>query len=213
MITVKSFTFNPFSENSYILSDETKACIIIDPGCFNESERNVLDSYISNEGLSPSRLINTHCHIDHVLGNKHVANKYGLGLEMHEKDMPLLNAVEISSTMYGVPYERSPEPSRFIEEGEQISFGNSSLEVLFVPGHAPGHIALVSHAQKFVISGDVLFRQSIGRVDLPGGNYDVLMQSITQKLFKLGDDYTVYSGHGPETTIGYEKKNNPFLQV
>lgn len=213
MITVKSFVFNPFAENTFVLSDDSGECMIIDPGCHVKHEEDELKRYIDQEGLKPVKLINTHCHIDHVLGNAFVSKEYNLGLECHEKDLELLQHAGQYAGMYGIQYKESPEPTNFIEEGEHIRFGTSTLDILFVPGHCPGHIALVSHTQKFVIGGDVLFRESIGRTDLPGGNFDVLIESINRKLFKLADDYTVYCGHGPETTIGHERVNNPFLKI
>jgi len=212
MVNIKHFTFNPFQENMYVLSDDTKECIIVDPGCYQRNEQQELESYIAQNGLNPMRLLNTHCHIDHVLGNKFVASTYGLELEMHRADLPTLGMAQRSADMYGIHgYEASPEPTKFLDESDTIEFGTTSLEILFVPGHAPGHIAFVSHAQKIVIGGDVLFHRSIGRTDLPGGDTQTLIDSIKNKLFTLEDDYRVYSGHGITTTIGFEKANNPFL--
>lgn len=213
MITVKSFEFNPFAENTYVLSAEKGECIIIDPGCCNTSEYETIDAYISEQGLTPSKLINTHCHIDHVLGNHHISKKYKIDLEIHAKDVNILRSVNRYAAMYGINYTESPEPKSFLEEGMRIRVGNSTLDVVFVPGHCPGHVALISHAQKFVIGGDALFRESIGRTDLPGGNYEVLIESINTRFFKLDDDYVVHCGHGPSTTIGHEKKHNPFLHI
>ena len=213
MISIKSFTFNPFQENTYLLSDETNECIIIDPGCYERHEKNELLSYITDENLKPTRLLNTHCHIDHVFGNKLISETYNLGLEMHKLDLPVLESVEQVAHVYGIPnVDESPKPSSFLDEGDKVKFGNSELDILFCPGHAPGHIVFVSHEQKFVIGGDVLFYGSIGRTDLPGGDHQTLIDSIKTKLFTLDDDYEVYSGHGPKTSIGFEKLNNPFLQ-
>lgn len=213
MVNIKHFTFNPFQENMYVLSDETKECIIIDPGCYQRHEQEELETYIAQNGLKPVRLLNTHCHIDHVLGNHFVATTFDLGPEMHQADLPTLGMVQRSADLYGIPgYETSPEPSNFLEESDTVEFGATKLEILFVPGHAPGHIAFVSHAQKFVIGGDVLFHGSIGRTDLPGGDLETLIDSIKSKFFALGDDYEVFSGHGPVTKIGFEKANNPWLQ-
>lgn len=212
MIQVASFTFNPFAENTFVLFDETAECVIIDPGCYYKEEKEALKSFIDERGLKPVRLLNTHCHLDHVFGNYFVAKQWNLGLEIHQLDEITLKRMPQSCEIFGIPsYELSPEPARFINEDEKIYFGNSALDVLFVPGHAPGHVAFVSHEDKFVINGDVLFAGSIGRTDLPGGNYRTLMESITQKMFMLGDDYTVYCGHGPETSIGAEKISNPFV--
>ncbi|MDA9563892.1 MBL fold metallo-hydrolase [Flavobacteriales bacterium] len=213
MITIIPLTFNPFQENMYILHDETNEAIVIDPGCYEPHEKKSLLQLIESEQLHPKRLLNTHCHIDHVFGNKLVAETYNLGLEIHENDLSVLSSVSQVAHLYGIPnVEESPQPSSFLKEGDKINFGNSELDVLFVPGHAPGHIAFVSHAQKFIIGGDVLFYNSIGRTDLPGGDHATLIESIKTKFFPLGDDYEVYAGHGQKTTIGFEKLNNPFLQ-
>lgn len=211
MIQIQSFEFNAFAENTYVLYDESQEGLIIDPGCHDARERAQLDTFIREQGIKPVKLINTHCHIDHVLGNQYVKDTYQIELYIHQKDEEVLKANVAVSQLYGIqPYVPS-EPDHFLEEGDVLTFGQSELDILFVPGHAPGHIALVSQAQKFVIGGDVLFRQSIGRYDLPGSNYEDLMHSIRQKLLTLPDDFTVYCGHGPETTIGHEKKFNPFL--
>lgn len=214
MITVQAFTFNPFQENTYVLFDESQECIIIDPGCYEKIEQDLLKNFIDKNKLTPVKLINTHCHIDHVLGNKFVADTWGLELEMHELDIPLLNSVKDYCVAYGFEhYDESPTPAVFLKEGEQVRFGNSCLEILFTPGHAPGHITLHSPEQKFVIAGDVLFQMSIGRTDLPGGNHDTLIDSIQKKLMSLPAETTVYCGHGPSTSIGHERVNNPFLAL
>ena len=213
MIKIQTFTFNPFQENTYLLYDETKECIIIDPGCYEKAEQELLKNFVEENKLKPVKLINTHCHIDHVLGNKFVADTWGLNLEIHELDLPLLHSVKDYCNAYGFnQYEESPEPSNFLKEGEQVRFGNSFLDILFTPGHAPGHITLHSPEQKFVISGDVLFQMSIGRTDLPGGDYDTLINSIKTVLLSLSKETQVFSGHGPSTNIGFEKANNSFLK-
>lgn len=212
MITIETFTFNDFQENTYLLFDDTKECLIVDPGCYSAFEQSELKTFVDKHNLRPVGLINTHCHIDHVLGNAFVSNTWTLDLEIHRLDIPTLEAVKEYCQLYGfVNYEQSPEPSRFLEEGDTITFGNSKLRVLFTPGHAPGHIVLHSQKHQFVIGGDVLFHNSIGRTDLPGGDYDTLIKSIKNKLLTLEDQTKVYCGHGPSTSIGFEKKNNPFL--
>ena len=213
MISIQAFVFNPFSENTYILYDDTKECVIIDPGCSTEDERKELVGFIQDENLKPVRLLNTHCHIDHVFGNSFVAKKYNLGLEIHKKDLEVLHSLPQVSHLYGLNAEESVEPSTFLEEGDKITFGNSVLEIVFTPGHSPGSICFINQEGKFVIGGDVLFYGSIGRTDLPGGDHEALLTSIREKLLVLDDDFTVFSGHGEETTIGFEKKNNPFLAV
>ena len=212
MIEVKSFTFNPFMENSYVLHDESKECIIIDPGCSNAEEEKALSEYISSNQLKPVRLINTHCHIDHIVGNAFVASKYNLDLEAHKLEIPILASTEMQAQYFGFSINKSPDIKHFIEEGDKIVFGNTSLDTLFTPGHCPGEVSFYNKDQKFIIGGDVLFQLSIGRTDLPGGNHATLIESIKTKFFTLGDDYIVHTGHDPSTNIGFEKANNPFLQ-
>lgn len=212
MIQIKKFTFNPFQENTYILFDETKECVVIDPGCYEKHEEDELMQFISQNDLKPVRLLNTHCHIDHILGNQMVANTYGLGLEIHKEDLVTLKSVVNYAHVYGFQnYKESPDPVRFLEDDDEVSFGNSSLKVIFGPGHAPGHVAFYSENDAFVVNGDILFAGSFGRVDLPGGSMDVLRTTILNKMFHLPEDTVVYCGHGPETTIGKEKVSNMIL--
>jgi len=211
MVKVYCFTFNPFQENTYVLADKTGECVIIDPGCFDREEKAELKAFIEENQLKPVKLLNTHCHIDHVLGNRFVADTWKLGLEMNKNDLSILKNVVSYGQVFGVNgIEESPEPTNFINEGDKVHFGETVLDVVFVPGHAPGHVAFIEKNQKIIISGDVLFRGSIGRTDLPGGDFDTLIRSIKTKLFPLGDDFVVYPGHGQETTIGEERKFNPF---
>src|SRR3989304_1870019 len=181
MISIQGFTFNPFEENTYILFDETKECVIIDPGCSNPSEQEEIEQFIKDENLKPVRLLNTHCHIDHVLGNSFAAKKYHIGLEMHKEDLQVLHSLPQVSHLYGLNAEESIEPSTFLNEGDRVKFGNSSFEILFTPGHSPGSICFVSKEDKFIICGDVLFYGSIGRTDLPGGNHEALISNIKTK--------------------------------
>lgn len=211
MIEIKHFTFNPFQENTYLLINDKRECIIIDPGCYFESERKELLTYIEKEGLKVTRLLNTHCHLDHIFGNRLVADTYGVGLEIHPLDAVVLERSPELGQMYGVPFEASPAPVRYFEEGEKIVFGDDELEVLLTPGHSPGSVCFYCAKEGFVIGGDVLFFQSIGRTDLPGGDHETLIKSIETKLFVLPDEVSVWPGHGKETTIGYEKQHNPFL--
>jgi len=213
MITVRSLTFNPFAENCYVLSDETNECLIIDPGCFGRREQEELKDLIEKNNLKPVRLLNTHCHIDHVLGNDFVVRTWGLELEMNEKDLPVLESYERTCLMYGVAgADPQPAPAKFLDEGDTVTFGNSMLEIFFTPGHSPGSICFYSAADKFVIGGDVLFQGSIGRPDLPGGDLNTLLRSIKEKFLVLPGETVVYPGHGPETTIEEEKKYNPYLK-
>lgn len=213
MIHIKSFVFSPFAENTYILYDETKEAILIDPGCYEAHEFKELNDFIKKEGLKPVGIYNTHAHIDHVLGVAPLKRTYSIPFALHRKDEPLLLAVKTYAPNYGFARFEEPAVDQWLTEEDVVTFGNSSLRILFVPGHAPGHIAFVNDEQKIVIGGDVLFRQSIGRTDLPGGNMNTLLNSIRTQLFTLGDDYTVYAGHMEPTTIGFEKKYNPFLKA
>lgn len=211
---VLSLTFGPFQENTYILVDDNKECAIVDPGCSNSEERVYLKTTIEQRGLKPVLLLNTHCHIDHVFGNAFVAEEWSLDLHAHKLDLPTLEMVPLSCQLYGIPgYIESPKPKVFIDEGDVIEFGNTKLDVIFVPGHAPGHVAFINHDDRVVINGDVLFRGSIGRTDLPGGNHAELERSIREKMYTLPDDYVVCCGHGPNTTIGEEKSGNAFFRV
>ena len=212
MTTVHTFTFNPFQENTFIIYDETNACVIIDPGCHSAQEKEELQTFIKKNELIPKRLLNTHCHIDHVFGNKFIFDVFGLKPELHKLDLPTLTGMTpMAAKMYGIPLEESPLPETFLIENEIIRFGNTELEIRFTPGHAPGHVVFINHKQRFVINGDVLFQGSIGRTDFPGCSFEQLINSIKTQLFVLEDDYVVYTGHGPSTTIGFEKKHNPFL--
>lgn len=208
---LQSFVFNDFQENTYVLYDSTGECVIIDPGAYRPNEKLELLSFIENEKLKPKFLLNTHCHIDHILSNKLVKQSFSIPFLMHEKDLPVLERALDVGKNYGIFMEQSPPPDKFLEEGEKINFGKTELEIIFTPGHSPGSISFFNRKEKILLSGDVLFKNSIGRFDFPGGNYETLMDSIVNKLLLLDDDVKVFSGHGPMTTIGYEKKNNPFV--
>jgi hydroxyacylglutathione hydrolase len=211
MINIQTFTFNAFQENTYVLFDQTRECVIIDPGCYDNQEQRILSDFIEQNQLKPVKLLNTHSHVDHILGNRFVADKFKLKLAMNEHDLAGLRRTVDYGRVYGFQVDESPEPEEFLNEGDEVLFGESRLEVLFTPGHSPGSITFYNQLQNFIISGDVLFLQSIGRTDLPGGHHQTLIESIKNKLFVLGEKCTVYPGHGPSTSIGYEKINNPFL--
>jgi hydroxyacylglutathione hydrolase len=209
---IHTFEFNPFSENTYVVYDETGACVIIDPGCFDAQERALLYSFIEDNHLKPTRLINTHCHLDHVFGNRWVSETWNLGLEIHRGELTVLERYPEVARMYGMPtVDISPMPARFIEEGEVIEVGNLMFKTLFTPGHSPASISFYCESDAVVIAGDVLFFESIGRTDLPGGNHELLLQSIRNQLFTLPPVTVVYPGHGPTTTIRHEMEENPFL--
>jgi hydroxyacylglutathione hydrolase len=213
MLQVHSFVFNPFQENTFVLYDETKECIIVDPGCSDDLERNQLKAFVTEQKLKVKLLVNTHCHIDHVLGNRFVKEAFKVNLLIHAMEEPVLKAVEVYAPNYGFHLYQHQSPDAFLEEGDYIKFGNQSFVVLFVPGHSPGHVAFYSEKNRMLLGGDVLFYNSIGRTDLPGGNHETLINSIHKKFFALPDHVKVYPGHGPETTIGFEKKTNPFCAI
>jgi hydroxyacylglutathione hydrolase len=211
MLKIKSFVFSPIQENTYILYNQHKDCIIIDPGCYFPAEKDELEAFITQSGLTPRMLLNTHCHLDHVFGNKFVADTYGLTLQLHENELALLKYAPASGLMYDMPFDNYLGEYIFLKEGDRIRLGDDELKVIEAPGHSPGHICFYCAAQNFMISGDVLFNRSIGRTDLPGGSHQTLLKNIREKLFVLPDKTVVYSGHGLETTIGDEKEYNPFL--
>lgn len=211
MIRIKVFVFNPFRENTYVLHDNTRDCIIVDPGCSSDLEESELLSYIEANKLRPVKLINTHTHIDHILGNNFIYKTFNLKPVIHLDGERFLKSAPEYGTVFGLQVNEMIMPEKHLDEGDKIYFGHTVLEVLYTPGHADGSICLVSHENRFVVTGDVLFNGSIGRTDLPTGNFDLLADSITRKLYTLPDDYTVYPGHGPETTIGIEKMQNPFV--
>ena len=211
MLTVKSFTFSPVQENTYVLYNEQKQCCIIDPGCYFPAERDELKTGIEKTGLKPVLLLNTHCHLDHVFGNKYVAEKYGLKLHINAKEKQLLDLAPASGLMYNLPFDNYMGAIEYLPDTGKILFEEAELQIIFTPGHSPGHLSFYHKEAGFVISGDALFNRSIGRTDLPGGDFDTLVNSIRKNLFVLPTETIVYSGHGPVTTIGEEKRENPFL--
>lgn len=208
---IKAFENNPYQENTYILYDETAECAIIDPGMYTAAEQNAVVNFIRLNNLKPVLLLNTHCHVDHVLGNKFVFDQYGLKPQFHRGEQEVLEFVPAWAGQTGLHYELSPMPDTYLPETGTIKFGNTELQLIFAPGHSPAHLCFYDAKNKILVGGDVLFRGSIGRTDLPGGNHDLLLDNIEQKLFTLPDDCIVYPGHGPETTIGFEKQHNPFF--
>ena len=211
MMNLKAFTNNPYQENTYLVFDETKDCAIIDPGMYTAEEQNSVVNFIREQGLKPVMLLNTHCHIDHVLGNKFIFDQYGLKPQFHQGELSLLHAIPSYAPMQGINYELSPEPIHFLPEFGTIKLGNSTLDIIFAPGHSPAHLCFYNKLEGFIIGGDVLFKGSIGRTDLPGGSFEILINSIKNQLFVLPDEVKVYPGHGTFTTIGFEKLYNPFL--
>lgn len=211
MINFQQFTFNAYQENTYVLYDETGECVIIDPGMYESFEQNELVAFIKAKQLKPVLLLNTHCHLDHVFGNKFVYDQWGLKPQFHQGELFILQAIPGYAPGMGFRYEVSPSPEIFLPETGTVEFGNSELSLIFAPGHSPAHLCFYAKEENFLIGGDVLFYGSIGRTDLPGGNHEQLLQSIREKLFTLPLDCTVYPGHGKSTLIGFEKENNPFF--
>lgn len=212
MLKVHSFIFNPYQENTYLVYDRQGDCIIIDPGMSNYREEEELKAFIDNNSLNPVALYNTHCHVDHVLGNNYIYQQYGLKSLFHEGEMSTLVAVTTYAPQMGFNYTQAPIGEIFLKENDKISIGGYNLDIIFAPGHSPAHLCFYSEENKFLIAGDVLFRNSIGRTDLPGGNHQLLLNNIQKYIYTLPDDTIVYPGHGPSTTIGHEKNNNPFVR-
>lgn len=213
MISIKRFSFNPYQVNTYVLHDETGECVIIDPGMDGEAEKMLMFNYISTNNLKPVKLLNTHTHIDHILSNDYVSKQFNIKLFAHKSSTQFLAGAHSYAATFGMNMDAVKEIDEFLVGDQIVEFGKSQLKVLETPGHADGSICFYGEEDKFVITGDVLFRESIGRTDLETGNYDILQQSIWEKLFTLPDDVTAYPGHGPETNIGFEKLHNPFVAI
>ena len=211
MLKISQFTFNPVQENTYVIFDGKGACAIVDPGCYFDNEYKELTDFIDKNKLLPKCLLNTHCHLDHIFGNRFIAEKYGLKLQMHKDEKKLFDYAPQSGITWGLPFKNYEGEIIFIGEDDRITIGDHELTIFFTPGHSPGSISFYNEESGFVVAGDVLFRYGIGRTDLPFGDYDTLITSIQTKLFTLPDHVAVYSGHGPSTTIGEEKAGNPFL--
>jgi len=212
MITIKRFEFNPFRENTYLIFDDTGECLIIDPGCYEAEEQDLLLEYFKENQLKPVKIVNTHCHIDHILGTAFLHNQYKLPFLIHPEERSLLAASITQGELFGLEVQMPPEPTGFLNEGDTVTIGDSVFEVIHIPGHSPGGIVLFNKDQQCMFTGDVLFQGSIGRTDLLGGDYDSLVSSIRQKLLVLDPMIRVYPGHGPDTTIGIENQSNPFFQ-
>ena len=211
MLQIKSFIFSPIQENTYLLYNQQQECIIIDPGCYFDDEKEILKTFIDQQQLKPVYLLNTHCHLDHVFGNKYIHDTYQLTLHLHEKEKQVLGFAPTSGLMYNMPFTNYSGDFILLKDGDKVLLGEDELQVIEAPGHSPGSICFYCKKQNFIIGGDVLFQRSIGRTDLPGGNHQTLLDSIRKKLFVLPDETVVYSGHGATTTIGEEKLYNPYL--
>jgi glyoxylase-like metal-dependent hydrolase (beta-lactamase superfamily II) len=211
MIKLKHFVFNELEVNSFVLNDESGACIIIDPGCKIPVQQQNMKQYIAENNLHPECIMLTHGHFDHVAGLAWAKNEFSCPLLMHKDDLFLVKDAVQHASLFGINLEKPPLPDRFLEEGDHIDLGTDGISILHVPGHSPGSICLYMPFEKLLICGDVLFKGSIGRTDLFGGDYDLLIRGIKEKLMTLPGDTVVWSGHGPSTTIGAEHDTNPFL--
>ena len=210
-MTLHHLVFNPYEVNTFIVSAADGQCAIIDPACCSPAEQATLKKYIADKGLRPLWLINTHGHFDHVIGNAFLCNTWPVKTAAHRDDLFLMENAYRQGEIFGFSVEQPPTPQVFFEDGDTVTFDDVTLRVFHIPGHSPGSIVLYSPEQKWVIVGDVMFRGSIGRSDLPGSNYNTLIAGIEEKLMTLPPDTKVYPGHGPETSIGRERKYNPFL--
>lgn len=210
---IKSFTFNGFQENTYVVYGDSKSAVIIDPGCYDRFEQQELADFIEDKGLEVKALWNTHCHIDHILGNAFCSEKYGVPLRAHKEELFTLSFAERSAMMYGLEgFVPSPEPTEWFEDNQELVIDDIRFKVIFGPGHCVGHVAFYSEEEHVMIGGDILFRGSFGRTDLPGGSMEVLKKTIHERMFTLPENTVVYSGHGPATTIGEEKRSNYILE-
>lgn len=211
MLQLHSATFNAFSENTYIIYNEENDCWIVDPGMYDASEHDAFNAFLAQQGLKPQGIINTHAHIDHIFGVQALMDKYDIPFALHPLEGPVLAGARGSAMLFGFTFDKAPQPTQVIKEGQALQLGKDRIEVRHTPGHSPGSVVLYYPEGGWAIGGDVLFAGSIGRTDLPGGNHEQLLQSIRTQLFTLPDETVVYPGHGPETTVGEEKRSNPFL--
>lgn len=212
MLNVKRFIFNPFGENTYIVWSDDNTAAIIDPGMMNDYENSVISYFITTNNLRPVKLLNTHAHIDHIAGNNFISNKYGITAEINIDDYYLADHINDQAKMFGIPYaSKEILAKQNLSDNETIEIGNDKLSAIHIPGHTKGHLAFYSAKSGILFSGDAIFRMSIGRTDLPGGDYTTLINSIDKRIMMLPDNITIYPGHGDTTTIGFERANSPYL--
>lgn len=211
-LKIKQFVFNFFQENTFVVSDESGNAVIIDPGCYTPEEEKQLQNHIHENHLRPAAILLTHGHIDHIIGVPFCTSEWGIPLAMHPGDRHLLTQAPVYSQMFGFSVPTLPEPAKWLSEEEFFQAGNISFQILHVPGHSPGGIALYAREGRLLFAGDILFNGSVGRSDLPGGDHDLLIRGIRQKLLSLPGETLVWPGHGPSTSIEAERIANPFLQ-
>jgi len=211
---IQAFEFSPFQENTYVIADETSGdAIVIDPGCYEQAEKEALSQFLDARKLTLKYILLTHAHLDHVFGLAYLKRRYGVPAYLHEREQVIYTDVPTRCALYGLRGYEHSEIDAWLKEGDQFRIGSLTLDVLFTPGHAPGHVAFVNHADRYIVGGDVLFRGSVGRTDFPYCNHSDLLNSIRTRFFTLPDDYTVYAGHMDPTTIGHEKRTNPFVKI
>ena len=211
MLNIQIFTFNPFSENTYVLYNENKNGILLDPGNWNEKETEILENFITEKEIKIQNILLTHAHIDHVLGLQWAFDNYKVSVKMNQEEKEILDRNPMSARNYGFDFKPFIGEIEFVNEGETYHIDEDFFQIFHVPGHSPGSLAFYNEAQKFVISGDALFQGSIGRTDLYRGNHEQLLENISTKLFSLPEETEVFSGHGNATQIGFEKNHNPFF--
>jgi glyoxylase-like metal-dependent hydrolase (beta-lactamase superfamily II) len=212
MLTIKEFCFNAFQENTFIVYNEKKQAIIVDPGCYTRIEQKILTDFIVQHSLTPTLLLNTHCHLDHVFGNNFISETYGLTALLHPNEQVVLDRLPESAAKWGLPTEAYKGPIRYIHDQEIISFDDDELKVLLTPGHSPGSVCFYHEDQNFILGGDLIFKDGVGRTDLPGCNPQDLILSIKNQILPLSDELLIYSGHGPVTQLGREKEFNPYIK-
>jgi glyoxylase-like metal-dependent hydrolase (beta-lactamase superfamily II) len=213
MLCIETLVFNAFQVNTYLVRNGNGECLVIDPAFYSPDEVRSFDQHITGEGLKVIGQLNTHCHVDHVLGVKHMQTAYGCPLRAHSDEAGLLNNAPMMGEVFGLDVEALSGIDILVGDNEIIEIGSDSLQAILVPGHSPGSLSYYSRDAGFVITGDALFQGSIGRTDLPGGDYDTLISSIRSRLLTLPPETTVYPGHGDPTSIGEEATNNPFLSI
>ena len=212
MLTIQSFCFNAFQENTYILYNEKKEAIIVDPGCYTQEEEKTLSDFISKNELKPTLLFNTHCHLDHVFGNNFISETYALKVLLHANEQVVLDRLPEAAAKYGIPVEAYNGAIQYIQDQEIITFGKDEFKVLLTPGHSPGSVCFYHIKQDFILGGDLIFKDSVGRTDFPGCNPQDLIKSIRNQILPLPDSLSIYSGHGPVTQLGRERKMNPYIK-